>query len=83
VKELRESAYSRICFSVTANFLDMKAKIASSATCMRDVIPVVDAEHIYAVPLALQGRACEQVVEKLNIWTKAPDLGHWQKWWRS
>ena len=37
------------------------------------------AEHIYAVPLALNKEGLdEQVVEKLNIWTKAPDLSHWQ-----
>ena len=59
---------------------DMKRKI--SLFCNVDepcVIPSVDAEHIYAVPLALnKERLDEQVVEKLNIWTKQPDLTHWQ-----
>jgi CTP synthase len=45
----------------------------------KDVIQVVDSEHIYAVPMALnKERLDEQVVEKLNIWTKAPDLTQWQ-----
>ena len=60
---------------------DMKKKI--SLFCNVDeasVIPSVDAEHIYAVPLALnKERLDEQVVEKLNIWTKQPDLSQWQK----
>ncbi len=59
---------------------DMKRKI--SLFCNVDencVIQSVDAEHIYAVPLALnRERLDEQVVEKLNIWTKQPDLSHWQ-----
>jgi CTP synthase len=59
---------------------DMKRKI--SLFCNVDescVIQSVDAEHIYAVPLALnKERLDEQVVEKLNIWTKQPDLTHWQ-----
>ncbi len=45
----------------------------------KDVIPVVDSEHIYAVPQALNKEHLDdQVVEKLNIWTKAPDLTKWQ-----
>lgn len=59
---------------------DMKRKI--SLFCNVDessVIQSVDAEHIYAVPLALnKEKLDEQVVEKLNIWTKQPDLTPWQ-----
>ncbi len=44
----------------------------------KDVIQVVDSEHIYAVPMALnKEKLDDQVVEKLNIWTKAPDLTPW------
>ncbi|GAB4302264.1 MAG: CTP synthase [Desulfuromonadia bacterium] len=43
------------------------------------VITSADAEHIYAVPLALHREGLDdQVVDKLNIWTKAPDLSPWQ-----
>jgi len=43
------------------------------------VITSADAEHIYAVPLALHREGLDdQVVDKLNIWTKAPDLTPWQ-----
>jgi CTP synthase len=59
---------------------EVKNKIALFCNVeVKDVIPVVDCEHIYAVPLALnKERLDDQVVEKLNIWTKAPDLTHWQ-----
>jgi CTP synthase len=59
---------------------DMRRKI--SLFCNVEeccVIPSVDSEHIYAVPLSLnKERLDEQVVEKLNIWTKQPDLTPWQ-----
>ena len=59
---------------------DMKNKIGLFCNVeVKDVIQVVDCEHIYAVPLALnKERLDDRVVEKLNIWTKAPDLAHWQ-----
>jgi len=59
---------------------DMRSKISLFCNVEeRDVIPVVDSEHIYYVPLALnKEKLDERVVEKLNIWTKAPDLGQWQ-----
>jgi CTP synthase len=60
--------------------LDMKKKISLFCNVEEaSVIPSVDAEHIYAVPLALNREHLdEQVVEKLNIWTKQPDLTQWQ-----
>ena len=59
---------------------EMKKKIALFCNVEeKDVIQVVDSEHIYAVPQALnKERLDEQVVDKLNIWTKAPDLTPWQ-----
>ncbi len=59
---------------------DMKKKISLFCNVEQScVIPSVDSEHIYAVPLALnKERLDEQVVEKLNIWTKQPDLTPWQ-----
>ena len=59
---------------------EMKKKIALFCNVEeKDVIQVVDSEHIYAVPQALnKERLDEQVVDKLNIWTKDPDLTQWQ-----
>jgi CTP synthase len=59
---------------------DMKKKISLFCNVEEScVIPSVDSEHIYAVPLALnKERLDDQVVEKLNIWTKQPDLTPWQ-----
>ncbi|CAH2031205.1 CTP synthase [Trichlorobacter ammonificans] len=59
---------------------DMKKKISLFCNVEENcVIQSVDAEHIYAVPLSLnKERLDEQVVEKLNIWTKQPDLTPWQ-----
>jgi CTP synthase len=59
---------------------EMKKKIGLFCNVEeKDVIQVVDSEHIYAVPQALnKEKLDDQVVEKLNIWTKAPDLSPWQ-----
>jgi CTP synthase len=59
---------------------EMKKKISLFCNVEEEVVsPCVDSEHIYAVPLALnRERLDERVVEKLNIWTKAPDLTPWQ-----
>ncbi|MBI1921689.1 MAG: CTP synthase [Geobacter sp.] len=59
---------------------EMKAKIALFCNVEeKAVINSTDAEHIYAVPHALHMEGLDdQVVEKLNIWTKAPDLTPWQ-----
>jgi CTP synthase len=59
---------------------EMKKKIGLFCNVEeKDVIQVVDSEHIYAVPQALnKEKLDDQVVEKLNIWTKAPDLTPWQ-----
>ncbi len=84
VKELREIGIQPdilLCRSEKDLPHDMKAKIALFCNVHeKDVIPSVDAEHIYAVPLALHKEGLdEQIVDKLNIWTKAPDLNHWQE----
>ena len=59
---------------------ELKSKIALFCNVdEKAVINSTDAEHIYAVPLALHREGLdEQVVDKLNIWTKAPDLTPWQ-----
>jgi len=84
VKELREIGIQPdilICRCERELPQDMKAKIALFCNVEeKGVITSADAEHIYAVPLALHKEGLdEQVVEKLNIWTKAPDLTHWQE----
>ncbi|WP_243373047.1 CTP synthase [Geotalea sp. SG265] len=84
VKELREIGIQPdilICRCEQDLPRDMKAKIALFCNVEeKAVITSQDAEHIYAVPLALHREGLdEQVVEKLNIWTKAPDLTPWQQ----
>ncbi|WP_298435562.1 CTP synthase [Geobacter sp.] len=83
VKELREIGIQPdilLCRCEKDLPHDMKAKIALFCNVEeKAVITSADAEHIYAVPLALHKQGLdEQVVEKLNIWTKAPDLAPWE-----
>ncbi|RNC67887.1 MAG: CTP synthase [Desulfuromonadales bacterium] len=83
VKELREIGIQPdilLCRCEKDLPHDMKAKIALFCNVEeKAVITSADAEHIYAVPLALHKQGLdEQVVEKLNIWTKAPDLTPWE-----
>ena len=58
---------------------ELKRKIALFCNVdEKAVITSPDADHIYAVPEALHKEGLDdQVVEKLNIWTKAPDLTPW------
>ncbi|MFZ3208538.1 MAG: CTP synthase [Geobacteraceae bacterium] len=84
VKELREIGIQPdilLCRCERDFPRDMKAKIALFCNVEeKAVITAADAEHIYEVPLALHLEGLdEQVVEKLNIWTKAPDLAPWQE----
>ena len=60
---------------------ELKSKIALFCNVdEKAVVTSPDAEHIYAVPQALHREGLdEQVVEKLNIWTKSPDLTPWQE----
>jgi CTP synthase len=59
---------------------ELKAKIALFCNVdEKAVVTSADADSIYAVPLNLHREGLdEQVVEKLNIWTKSPDLALWQ-----
>jgi CTP synthase len=84
VKELREIGIQPdilLCRSEKDLPVEMKAKIALFCNVHeKDVIPCVDSEHIYEVPLALHKEGLdEQITDKLNIWTKYPDLTHWQE----
>jgi len=84
VKELREIGIQPdilLCRCERDLPRDMKAKIALFCNVEeKAVITAIDVEHIYAVPLSFHKEGLdEQVVEKLNIWTKAPDLTPWQE----
>ncbi|HEY5973405.1 MAG TPA: CTP synthase, partial [Geobacteraceae bacterium] len=84
VKELQEIGITPdilICRCEQELPKELKAKIALFCNVdEKAVITSADAEHIYAVPQALHKEGLdEQVVEKLNIWTKFPDLAPWQE----
>jgi CTP synthase len=84
VKELREIGIQPdilLCRCERELPKEMKAKIALFCNVEeKAVITAADVEHIYAVPLAFHREGLdEQVVEKLNIWTKSPDLTPWQE----
>ena len=59
----------------------IKAKIAHFCNVdERAVITARDVDNIYEVPLALHEEGIdERLVEKLNMWTGAPNLQKWQK----
>jgi CTP synthase len=59
----------------------IKAKIAHFCNVDEDcVITAKDVDCIYEVPLLLHEEGLdERIVEKLNIWTGAPNLGKWAK----
>jgi len=59
----------------------IKAKIAHFCNVQEDsVITAKDVEWIYEVPLVFHDEGLdERVVEKLNMWTGAPNLQRWQK----
>ena len=59
----------------------IKAKIAHFCNVdERDVITAKDVESVYDVPLVFHQEGLdERIVEKLNMWTKAPNLSRWEK----
>jgi CTP synthase len=59
----------------------IKAKIAHFCNVdERSVITARDVECIYEVPLALHDEGIDDcLIEKLNMWTGAPNLAKWQK----
>lgn len=67
----------------TDRFLDrkIKSKIASFCNVKEEsVITAKDVEWIYEVPLVFHEEGLDaQIVEKLHIWTGAPNLQKWQK----
>jgi len=66
----------------TDRFLDPKIKSKIARFCNvaeNSVITAKDVESIYEVPLVFHEEGLdERIVEKLNIWTGAPNLKKWQ-----
>lgn len=61
--------------------LDLRRKIGLTCNVREDcVFDVHDADSIYKVPTMLHEQNLDQViVDQLNIWTGAPDLGQWRR----
>ncbi len=59
----------------------VKEKIAHFCNVpVNAVIAAPDVSVIYELPLALHAEKCdEQVTERLNIWSRPPDLSQWQR----
>ena len=70
-----------ICRSEKALDDKVKDKISLFCNVPKDcVINAVDIDTIYELPLALHREGLDQrIVDKLNIWTGAPDLKAWEK----
>jgi CTP synthase len=84
VKELRSIGIQPdILLCRTNKYLpqEIKAKIALFCNVTVDeVITAKDVECIYEVPLVFHREGLDQkIVEKLNIWTRAPHLDNWEK----
>lgn len=67
----------------TDRYLDPKVKAKIAHFCNVDenaVITAKDVECIYEVPLVFHQEGLdERIVEKLNMWTGAPNLSKWEK----
>jgi CTP synthase len=84
VKELREIGIQPdilLCRCDREIPRDMKAKIALFCNVKEEaVITARDVASIYELPIALHEQGLdEQIVDSLNIWTKAPDLSGWER----
>lgn len=67
----------------TDRYLDPKVKAKIAHFCNVDensVVTAKDVECIYEVPLVFREEGLdERIVEKLNMWTGAPNLSKWEK----
>lgn len=84
VKELRQIGIQPnilVCRTDRAIGADLRKKIALFCNVKPEcVIEAQDADNIYRLPLVLHKQGFDQtVVDLLNIWTGAPNLGQWQK----
>jgi CTP synthase len=69
-----------ICRGEQLLSMDIKKKIALFCNVdVNAVISAADVESIYEVPLMFNREGLDdRIVEKLNMWTKAPDLSVWE-----
>ncbi len=84
VKELRSIGIQPdIILCRTDRFLpkEVKAKIALFCNVSeKAVITAKDVDTIYEVPIVFHKEGLDEIiVDKLNIWTRAPDLSEWEK----
>jgi CTP synthase len=70
-----------LCRTKTALSQSMKEKIALFSNVAVDaVISAIDVSCIYAVPLHLHSEGLDELIaDRLNIWSRQPDLSVWQK----
>jgi len=84
VKEMREIGIQPdvlLCRTQMPLSRAVKEKIALfSNVAVEAVIGVIDVNCIYEVPLMLHSEGLDELVaERLNIWSRAPDLSSWQR----
>jgi CTP synthase len=84
VKEMREIGIQPdvlLCRTQMALSRSVKEKIALfSNVAVEAVIGAIDVDCIYEVPLLLHGEGLDELIaERLNIWSRAPDLSSWQR----
>ncbi|HEU4404038.1 MAG TPA: CTP synthase [Polyangiaceae bacterium] len=84
VKELREIGIQPdilVCRSNQPLARGIKDKIALFSNVPADrVIAAVDVSCIYELPLLLQAEGLDEAItERLNIWSRQPDLSEWRK----
>jgi CTP synthase len=70
-----------ICRGERVLSTDIKKKIALFCNVdVESVISAADVESIYEVPLMFNREGLDdRIIEKLNMWTKAPDLSVWER----
>ena len=84
VKEMREIGIQPdvlICRTQMPLSRTVKEKISLFSNVAVDaVISALDADCIYEVPLLFHAEGLDELVaERLNIWSRAPDLASWQR----
>jgi len=84
VKEMREIGIQPdvlLCRTQMALSRAVKEKIALfSNVAVEAVIGAIDVGCIYEVPLMFHAEGLDELIaERLNIWSRSPDLGAWQR----
>ena len=84
VKELRQIGIQPdilVCRADRPIPVEQRKKMALFCNVKQEcVIEALDADSIYELPLVLYGQGFDQtLVDRLNIWTRAPDLRPWKK----